>query len=325
MESLNPHDITLKNGETTHYYEGGSKDGTPLIFLHGWPDISETWKHQLSKFSATPTYRVIAPDMRGYGGSSAPKAKEAYRLQVLVEELVDFAKQVGVTKAVWIGHDWGCGVTSALAAHYPELCIGLANLSVPYRSLELGLDFLTTMVNRDIYPKDEYEWGQWEYMRYYELHPEETVKTFEGSLETITKILYANSDPTQGWWFGGHPENLPDIPIESTVIDQELFSHLIDSHKKHGFFPPTAYYLNHPANVEYAKSEKNGGVLEFPVLFIDAKYDSVCSPSTAPKMAESQKAFAKNLTYVTVEAGHWLHLERPEETNGALERWLKTL
>jgi soluble epoxide hydrolase/lipid-phosphate phosphatase len=319
MDSFTAGDITHKNGEVTHYYEGGSKDGIPLIFIHGWPDIAESWKHQLTHFAAGGKYRVIAPDMRGYGDSTAPRKKESYALEVLIPELVEFAEQLGVKKAVWIGHDWGC-------------------LCVPYRSLELGLDYIKTTINRDIYPESETEWGQWEYMRYYELHPEESVKAFDGHLDVITKILYVKGDPSKwgqpsptsrvlrdGGWFGGHPEQLPDIPLEYTSLDESLYSSLLRSKKKHGFFGANAYYLNHKANAEYAKSEKNGGVLEFPFLFIDAKLDAVCSPSMAPKMAEMQKQYVKNLTYKTIEAAHWVHLEKPKEVNETLEEWLATL
>ncbi|KAF1845205.1 alpha/beta-hydrolase [Cucurbitaria berberidis CBS 394.84] len=335
MQSFTAYDITQKNGETTHYYEGGSKNGIPLIFIHGWPDIAETWKHQLLHLSAGSKYRVIAPDMRGYGLSSAPANKRAYALEALVAELVEFAEKLNIEKAVWIGHDWGCGVVNALAAHHPELFLGLVLLAVPYRSIELGLNYIVNLVNRDIYPKDEYEWGPWEYMRYYELHPEESVKSFEGHIETITKALYSKHDPSKwgkpavtsrtlrdGGWFGGHPEKIPDIPLEYTILDESLLENLLKSHKKHGFFPPTAYYLNHDVNEEYAKSEKNGGILEFPVLFIDAKHDSVCSPSVAPKLAENQQKFVKNLTYATIESGHWVQLEKPKETNEVLEKWL---
>jgi soluble epoxide hydrolase/lipid-phosphate phosphatase len=161
MQSLESHDVTLKNGERTRYYEGGTKDGIPLIFIHGWPDIAETWKHQLSHFSAQAKYRVIVPDMRGYGDSTAPTDRRAYSMEALTNELVDFAAQLGIDKAVWIGHDWGSGVASALAAHHPELFLGLVVMAVPYRTIELGLDHLKSLVNRDIYPEDEYEWGQW--------------------------------------------------------------------------------------------------------------------------------------------------------------------
>lgn len=335
MESFKANDVSHKSGETTHYYEGGSKNGVPLMFIHGWPDLAETWKHQLSHFSAQAAYRIIALDMRGYGGSSAPTDKRAYSLEVLVSELVEFVGILGIEKAVWIGHDWGCGVVNALAAHHPELCLGLAVMAVPYRSIELGLDYLKTLINRDIYPEDEFEWGQFAYMKYYELHPEESAKAFEGHIETITKAMYAKHDPSkwgkpaptafhlkQGGWFQGHPEMIPDIPLQYTSLDESLLKNLINSHKKHGFFPPTAYYLNHDVNAEYAKSEKNGGVLEFPVLYIDAKHDSICSPSTTPKMKESQANFTRDLTYETIESAHWVQLEKPKEVNDALEKWL---
>ncbi|KNG45823.1 epoxide hydrolase 2 [Stemphylium lycopersici] len=325
MESFKAGDVTLDNGETTHYYAGGSKDGTPLIFIHGWPDIAEEWKHQLSHFSAGSKYRVIAPDMRGYGDSSAPKNKEAYALEVLVPEMVELAGKLGITKAVWIGHDWGCGVTNALAAHYPELFIGLADLCVPYRSIELGLEYLKSQVNRDIYPEDEYEW---------------VISSYAvARAHVLTSIkLQARHDPSKwgkpsptsrtakdGGWFGGHPEMLPDIPLAYTCLDDSLYANLVKSKKKHGSFPAAAYYLNHTANADYAKSEKNCGVLEFPVLYIDGKYDAVCSASTTPKFAEIQRQFVKNLTYETIESGHWVHLEKPKETNDALEKWLATL
>lgn len=337
MESLTAHDITHGNGEKTHYYEGGSADGIPLIFIHGWPDIAETWKHQLLHFSAQSNYRVIALDMRGYGDSSAPSDKRGYSLEVLVSELVDFAAQLNIEKAVWIGHDWGSGVVSALAAHHPELFLGLVVMSVPYRSLELGLTYLKSLINRDIYPESEYEWGQFEYMRYYELFPEKSATSFEGHIETITKLLYAKHDPKKygqpsaatsrqlrdDGWFGGHPETLPDIPLAYTSLDESLLANLLRSHKQHGFFPPTAYYLNHDVNAEFAKKEINGGVLEFPVLYVDAKHDAVCSPSTSPKMGESQKAAVKDLTYETIEAAHWVQLEKHEDVNRVLGKWLE--
>ncbi|KAK1909399.1 hypothetical protein P3342_011478 [Pyrenophora teres f. teres] len=339
MDFLTPGDIKHKNGETTHYYEGGSKEGTPLIFIHGWPDIAESWKHQLSHFAAGSKYRVIAPDMRGYGDSSAPSTKEAYSLSVLVSEMVKFVEKLGIDKAIWVSHDWGAGFTNALAAHHPELFIGVANLCVPYRSVELGFDYLVSMVNRDIYPEDEYKWGQWEYMQYYQLYPEESVKVFDSAVEGVTKALYLKQDhsksygkpsPTasiirDGGWFGGHPEKIPDIPLEATMLDEHHYSSLVRSKKKHGSFGSAAWYFNHEANTEYAKSEKNGGVLEFPVLYIDGKYDAVCSISQTPKMGESQKSATKKLTIETIESGHWVQLEKPKEVNEALEKWMSTL
>lgn len=339
MDALKTADVAHKNGQTTHYFEGGTSNGIPLIFIHGWPDIAEIWKHQLNHFtsgSAGSEYRVLAPDMRGYGGSSSSKDKRAYKLETLVDELVEFAQQLEITKAVWIGHDWGCGVVNALAAHHPELFLGLVVIAVPYRTIELGLDYTVALVNRDLYPEDEYQYGQWEYMKYYELYPKESVEAYDSVAEKISKALYTPHDPSNygkpnvrtarllrdGGWFGGHPESVPDVPLEYTFVDQHLYDSLVASHKKHGFFPATAYYLNHDVNAEYAKSEKNGGVLDFPVLFIDPKHDAVCSPSTSPKLGESQRGAVKDLTYETIDAGHWVQLEKPAEVNKVIETWL---
>lgn len=335
MDNFKASTLTHRNGEITTYYEGGSPDGTPIIFIHGWPDIAESWAHQLNHFASLGKYRVIAPDMRGYGDSTAPTNKRSYALEALVSEMVELAAHLNIQKAVWIAHDWGCGVSNALAAHHPDLFLGMANLAVPYRGIELGLDFVKALVNRDIYPEDEYEWGQWDYMRYYELHAAESVASFEANIERITPILYAKTDPTKhgqpsmtatvqrdGGWFGGHPENLPQIPLEYTFIDQHHLASLLKSHKKHGLMPAVSYYLNHDVNSAYAKSEKNAGVLEFPYLYIDPKFDAVCSPSTTPKMAEPQRACTKDLTYETVESGHWVHLEKPEDVNRILEKWM---
>lgn len=338
MEKFNSQTITLKNGEVTHYYEGGSPDGTPLIFIHGWPDIAETWIHQFNHFSSSGKYRVIAPDMRGYGNSSAPTAdKRSYSLEVLATELVDFAAQLSIKQAVWVAHDWGCGVVNALAGHYPELFLAMVNIAVPYRTIELGLNHLKTLVNRDLYPEDEYEWGQFDYMRYYELHPEASIKMFEEKdhIERITKALYAKSNPAKhgersfsstiirdGGWFGGNAKNCPDIPLAYTSLDEHHLANLVKSHKKNGFFGPTAYYLNSDVNAEYTKSAKNNGVLEFPVLYIDAKHDGICSPSTSSKMAELQRQTCKDLKYETVESGHWAQMEKPDQVNEIIAKWL---
>jgi soluble epoxide hydrolase/lipid-phosphate phosphatase len=339
MDFLTAADLTHPNGETTHYYEGGSKDGTPIVFIHGWPDIAHVWHHQLKHFSSASLgskYRLLALDMRGYGGSSAPTNKRAYSLQVLCEELVDFTSQLDIKQAIWVAHDWGCGVVSALAAHHPELFLGLALLAVPYRTIELGLDHVISQVNRDLYPEDEYPYGQWEYIKTYELHPEESVNSYlAADVKKLTKVLYARHNPEmlgkpsrtsrtlRDGWFGGKPESIPDIPLSYTSLDEPLYNALIESHEKHGFFPPTAYYLNNDVNAQYSKSEVNGGVLEFPVLFIDAKHDAVCSTTTTPKMWETQQAFAKKLLYERIEAAHWVQLEKPTETNKALEQWLE--
>ena len=67
-------DATLHSPRhTTHYWEAGPAGGPLMIFLHGWPEIGLVWRAQIEAF-ATEGWHCIAPDMRGYGGSSAPSA-----------------------------------------------------------------------------------------------------------------------------------------------------------------------------------------------------------------------------------------------------------
>ncbi|KAH7067869.1 Alpha/Beta hydrolase protein [Paraphoma chrysanthemicola] len=335
--SFTAYDITLRNGEKTRYYEGGSKDGVPLIFIHGWPAIAETWKHQLAHF-AKLNYRVIAPDVRGYGDSSAPRNKRAYSTKALSNEYIEFANLLGVKKAVWVAHDWGTGVTHPLASHHPDHFLGMASLAIPYHNGERGLEYITSLVNRDIYPAAEYPWGQWDYMQYYRTNTREAIKDFESATENVIKANYLPRDlnntdlraPTatiqrDGGWFGGSAKNLPDIPLNATVLDQSLYTNLVKGVKRHGWFPPTAYYLNHDVNAAYTLSERNGGVVDIPVLFLDAVYDLVASPSITPKFAEAQANYTTDLTYERVEAAHWLHLEKPDEVNALLEQWLNKI
>lgn len=88
-----------------------------MIFLHGWPEIGLVWRAQIDAV-ASEGWRCIAPDMRGYGASSAPGASDAYALNAIVGDMVELHDHLGTRPAIWIGHDWGSPVAGALAAHH---------------------------------------------------------------------------------------------------------------------------------------------------------------------------------------------------------------
>ncbi|KAK3082246.1 hypothetical protein LTS18_010663 [Coniosporium uncinatum] len=335
MPTLSRHSFEA-NGHTTSYLEAGPPTGPLLIFVHGWPDIALTWKHQLMTF-ASLGFRAVAADTRGYGESSVPKDRHDYRVEYLVADQIALLHHLEREQAVWIGHDWGSGIVWALAAQHPEVCAGVVNLCVPGQVLEYGLDKLVSLVNRELYPKDKYPYGQWEYMKYYELHPDESDEQFAAGGIKIIKALCAKGDPASygkpsitatvvqdGGWFGGKPDQLPDIPLEATVLDQDVFEALAKDKERNGWFPATSYYLNHDLNNKYMQNAPNGGYLEMPVFYIDAKYDGVCSPSTSPRLAEPMRKHCKKLTESTIEGMHWVHMEKPDQVNAALASWLAT-
>jgi pimeloyl-ACP methyl ester carboxylesterase len=100
-----------------------------MIFVHDWPEIGLMWRAQVEAF-APEGWRCVAPDMRGYGGSSAPTASEAYILNEIVDDMVELHDHLGARPAIWVGHDLGSPVVGALAAHHAARSRGMgADLS----------------------------------------------------------------------------------------------------------------------------------------------------------------------------------------------------
>lgn len=115
-------DHEFSDGELkTFYLSAGPQNGPLLILIHGWPGIAETWGPQLSAFAAFG-FRVVAPDMRGYGRSTVTSEASDYRLERIVSDMLAFLAHLEKEEAIWIGHDWGAAAVWALAAHHPRVC-----------------------------------------------------------------------------------------------------------------------------------------------------------------------------------------------------------
>src|SRR5260370_20713596 len=106
---------------TTFYLAGGGAHRPVIIFGHGVPELSPSWRHQLPCFVRLG-FRAIAPDMRGYGRSSVYHTHADYALEQIVQDMLELLDAVGQDKAVWVGHDWGSPVVWSLASHHPDRC-----------------------------------------------------------------------------------------------------------------------------------------------------------------------------------------------------------
>src|SRR3954451_9767337 len=107
-------------------------DGPLVLLCHGWPELAYSWRHQIPAL-AKAGYRVVAPDMRGYGGSSAPHEIAAYAISDLVGDMVALVAALGESHACIVGHDWGANVAWCAALMRPDLFTAVAALSVPHR------------------------------------------------------------------------------------------------------------------------------------------------------------------------------------------------
>lgn len=103
--------------------------GTPVLLLHGFPDSSRLWRHQVPALAGAGMH-VIAPDLRGFGESDRPTAVEDYAMAKSIADMVAVLDAVGITRAHVVGHDWGAGLAWALAAFVPDRVDRLVVMSV---------------------------------------------------------------------------------------------------------------------------------------------------------------------------------------------------
>lgn len=114
MIELSQTRVALANGIELDVVDEGPKDGEPLIFLHGFPENHHTWRHQIAHF-AKAGYRCIAPDQRGYRGSSKPQQVEAYTPDKIKGDVFLLADALGIEKFTIVGHDWGGAIAWGVA------------------------------------------------------------------------------------------------------------------------------------------------------------------------------------------------------------------
>lgn len=318
---------------TTFYLAAGPEEGPLVVFVHGWPELSLSWRHQLPVLAALG-FRAVAPDLRGYGRSSIYPRHEDYAQSLIVQDMLGLLTALGRERAVWVGHDWGCPTVWNIASHHPDRCHAVANLCVPYFTLERGVQACVNEVDRDIYGA-EFPAGQWEYQLFYQENFVHARQEMEANPYNTVKLLFRKGDPAadrrpamtamirnNGGWFGPARE-APDIPRDSNVISEEELIVYADALTRNGFFGPNAYYMNHDANEGYANEALNTGYLDMPVLFLGARYDYVCECFNST-LAEPMRLRCRNLNEVTVYSGHWMAQEQPAQVNAALVGWLAT-
>ncbi len=328
--------LTPRHVETprhrTAWIEAGPAGGPLMIFVHGWPEIGLLWHGQLRHFAAAG-WRCVAPDMRGCGGSSVPSATIGYTLRETVADMVELHDALGGAQAVWVGHDWGSPVVWGMATHHPGRCRGVANLCVPHIARGFALPNLEPLVDRELYPEGRYPVGQWDYWLLHREHFARTVRVFEADVRASFAASYRTGSPdpvgkparsadmrAKGGWFG--PARVaPPTPRDEKLMPQDVFDALVEAYKRTGFSGADAWYLNDAANLAFAAEAPSFGRIELPVLFLHAEWDVVCD-TVHSRLADPMREDCADLTETTIAGGHMLMLEKPDEVNAAIGKWL---
>lgn len=311
--------IVEVNGVTLRITEQGTG---PLVMLcHGWPELAYSWRHQIPAL-AQAGYHVVAPDMRGYGGSSAPREIDAYTITDLVGDMVALVAALGETRACIIGHDWGAAVAWSAVWMRPDLFTAVAALSVPFTPRSPSGAPLGALRAAGL---DDFYW--------FHFNREGVVEAeFERDVESaLRRVLFTLSGDAPA-------DRLPllrvppgrgflDQTIEPAVLPKWLteadIREFAAGFRKNGFRGPFNWYRNFDRNWKVTAPFQGARVTR-PALFIAGERDEVITSAigarSVPMLGKSVPTLRE--TVLIPGAGHWIQQERPLEVNAALLRFL---
>ena len=115
MSTAITHHTLTANGIRQHYLDAGQ--GAPVVLLHGFPETNFAWRYQIPVLAEH--YRVIAPDLRGYGETDKPAG--GYDKRNMARDLRELLRALGIEKIALVGHDRGARVATRFAKDYPEM------------------------------------------------------------------------------------------------------------------------------------------------------------------------------------------------------------
>jgi pimeloyl-ACP methyl ester carboxylesterase len=304
------------NGVDLHLLEAG--EGPPVIFVHGFPELAYSWRHQLPALAAAG-FRAVAPDMRGYGRSTRPEAVEDYDIVHLTDDLLGLLDGLGEEKAVFVGHDWGSIVVWNLALRASERVAGVVGMSVPFLPrppmppLELmGMAF----ADRFFYILHFQEPG----VADAELgdDPARTMRRLLASLPATDGS--AGIDPDAMADDGrGFVDRLPEPDGLPDWLSQDELDHYVAEFRRTGFTGGINWYRNLDRNW-HLTGHLDGAKVEVPSAFIGGALDPVLVMSP-PSVMDGWLVDHRG-TVLVDGAGHWVQQEKPGEVNHALLAFL---
>lgn len=272
-------------------------DGPVVLLAHGFPDLGITWHRQVPQL-VSAGYRVIVPDMRGYGDSSRPADRSAYAVREVGRDLVGLLDQEGVDRAHVVGHDWGAQCVWPLGLDHPERLLSLTGLSVPYvrPAPAPPIEILRRRLGDQFYQVRFQSVGVAE--QALERDVAETLSAaFRDDFEEI-----------------GSPVGRSDPP---PWMSADLFAHLVAAFQRTGFAGGLSYYRNIDDNWR-AAAGRDRHHIDVPSLFLTGSTDPV-----AGFMRVDESLFTDLRVVVVEGAGHWVHQQAPDPVGAALVEHLR--
>ncbi|WP_276032032.1 alpha/beta fold hydrolase [Mycolicibacterium komossense] len=267
--------------------EAGTPGDPVVILAHGFPELAYSWRHQIPALAAAG-YHVLAPDQRGYGGSSRPEAIDAYDIHALTGDLVALLDDVGAQRAIFVGHDWGAMVVWHTALLHPSRVAAVAGLSVPPvpRARSRPTEAWRAKFGEDFYM-----------LQFQEPGPADTA-------------MAADPAATMRGLFAG----TPDGPLPQWITDAE-FEYYVTEFSRTGFTGGLNWYRNYDRNWA-TTSQLTDATITAPALFVGGTADPILT-FMRPERAREVAVGPYRQEMVT-GAGHWVQQDSPDEVNRIL-------
>ncbi|KAL3517421.1 hypothetical protein ACH5RR_020010 [Cinchona calisaya] len=307
MEKIQHRNIHV-NGINMHIAEIG--EGPAILFLHGFPELWYSWRHQLLSLSAKG-YRAIAPDLRGYGDTDAPPSPSSYTAFHIIGDLVGLLDSLGLNRVFLVGHDWGAFMAWYFCLLRPDRIKALVNMSVvftPRNPKRKPLEAMRAHFGDDYYICRFQEPGEAE-EEFARVDTSRIIKKFltsrrPGPLCVPKKI-----------GFGGSPHN--PIPLPSWLSEDDV-NYFANKFSQKGFTGGLNYYRAMDLNWELT-APWTGIQIKVPVKFIVGDLDATY---TTPGVKEyiQKGGFKRDVPFlqelVIMEGvAHFINQEKPEEVS----------
>jgi pimeloyl-ACP methyl ester carboxylesterase len=289
--------VALGGGIELSVTEAGA--GPLVVLCHGFPELAYSWRHQISALAAAG-YRVLAPDMRGYGNSSAPAAVEDYDILALCGDMAGLLDALGEQQASFVGHDWGANVTWWMAAIHPERVRAVAGLSVPFvpRAPAAPIPIMREHLGEDFY----IVWFQ------------QPGVADEALARDVRRTLTTSRVWTSQW-----AEQEGAQSERPQWLSEHELQVYVDAFQRTGFTGGLNWYRNIDRNwrltAPYGEQR-----IEQPAMFLTGELDPVRSFMPA----EAMEGWVTNMRSETIVAGagHWVQQQASGAVNAALLEFL---
>lgn len=273
------------NGLRFAYLEQGPSDGPLALCLHGFPDHAGTWRHLLPRL-ADAGFRAVAPWMRGYPPTEVP-ATDSIEPPTLTADVNALHRALGGgPDAVLVGHDWGAVAASRAAASAPDRWRRLVTLAVPPEAVLVGALTDPAQIRRSRYVLTAQLPG--------------AARRWSADRGAFLERLWRR-------WSPGYEPTDEDLgPVRSSIADPEVLRVVL------------GYYRGFVRAVAARKALSSWVTLPpQPHLHLHGRDDGCIGVEWAERAADRLPHPASRVD-VMDGAGHFLHLERPDEVATAV-------